>query len=64
MSFVKSVYAESIIEVNKSVQGLIVETILTMILTQTILMTAVDTDQNLLAPLAIGFTLTLDIFGA
>ncbi|KAH7726447.1 CRE-AQP-4 protein [Aphelenchoides avenae] len=45
-------------------QGLIVETILTMILTQTILMTAVDTEENLLAPLAIGLTLTLDIFGA
>lgn len=33
-------------------------------LTQTVLNAAVDTDSNMLAPLAIGFTLTLDIFAA
>ncbi|TKR69358.1 hypothetical protein L596_021531 [Steinernema carpocapsae] len=45
-------------------QGLIAEFFTTFILAQTVLMTAVDTDHNLLAPLAIGLTLTLDIYGA
>lgn len=45
-------------------QGFIVETILTMILTQTVLNAAVDTDNNVLAPLAIGLTVSLDVFGA
>uniref|UniRef100_A0A914CXT7 Aquaporin-8 n=1 Tax=Acrobeloides nanus TaxID=290746 RepID=A0A914CXT7_9BILA len=45
-------------------QGLISEAMLTFILTQTVLLTAVDTDKNVLAPLAIGMCLTLDIFAA
>ena len=45
-------------------QGIICELILTYILVQSVLMTAVDTNKNVLAPLAIGLTLTLDIFGA
>jgi glycerol uptake facilitator-like aquaporin len=45
-------------------QGLIVEAMLTLILTQTVLNAAVDTDDNMLAPLAIGFTVALDIFSA
>jgi glycerol uptake facilitator-like aquaporin len=45
-------------------QGLIVEAMLTLILTQTVLMSAVDTNEQPLAPLAIGFTVALDIFGA
>ncbi|KAH7722386.1 Protein AQP-4 [Aphelenchoides avenae] len=45
-------------------QGLIVEALLTAILTLTVLMTAVDTHKQVLAPLAIGMALTLDIFGA
>ncbi|CAJ0961122.1 unnamed protein product, partial [Mesorhabditis belari] len=42
-------------------QGLLSETVVTFFLCHTILMTAVDTDKNLLAPLAIGFTLSIDI---
>lgn len=45
-------------------QGLIVEAILTLILTTVVLMSAVDTNSNVLAPLAIGLSVTLDIFGA
>jgi len=45
-------------------QGLISEAMLTFILTQTVLMTACDTSTNLLAPLAIGMCLSLDIFAA
>ncbi|KAI6170691.1 CBN-AQP-4 protein [Aphelenchoides bicaudatus] len=45
-------------------QGLIVETMLTLILTQTVLNAAVDTSDNMLAPLAIGLTVALDIFSA
>uniref|UniRef100_A0A1I7Z9X6 Aquaporin n=1 Tax=Steinernema glaseri TaxID=37863 RepID=A0A1I7Z9X6_9BILA len=45
-------------------QGLIAEFLLTFILTQCVLLTAVDTSNNVLAPLAIGLTLTLDIFAA
>jgi len=45
-------------------QAIICELMLTYILVQSVLMTAVDTNTNLLAPLAIGLTLTLDIFGA
>jgi len=45
-------------------QGLAVEAILTLFLTQTVLNCAVDTNNNLLAPLAIGLTVALDIFGA
>ncbi|CAD5226535.1 unnamed protein product [Bursaphelenchus okinawaensis] len=44
-------------------QNLVTELILTMILCQTVLMCAVDTDKNVLAPLAIGLTVALDIFG-
>ncbi|KAI1720509.1 major intrinsic protein domain-containing protein [Ditylenchus destructor] len=45
-------------------QGLIVEVILTAILTQAVLNTAVDTSDNMLAPLAIGMSVALDVFGA
>ena len=59
-------------------QGLIAEAILTLILTTgtefliftnknvvlVVLMSAVDTKDNVLAPLAIGLSVTLDIFGA
>ncbi|KAK0407611.1 hypothetical protein QR680_003492 [Steinernema hermaphroditum] len=45
-------------------QGLIAEFLLTFILAQTVLLTAVDVSSNVLAPLAIGLTLTLDIFAA
>uniref|UniRef100_A0A914WWZ7 Aquaporin-8 n=1 Tax=Plectus sambesii TaxID=2011161 RepID=A0A914WWZ7_9BILA len=45
-------------------QGIMCEMILTFILVNSVLMTAVDTDSNVLAPLAIGLSLTLDIFGA
>ncbi|CAD5230742.1 unnamed protein product [Bursaphelenchus xylophilus] len=44
-------------------QSLITEIILTMILCQTVLMCAVDTSKNVLAPLAIGMTVCLDILG-
>lgn len=44
-------------------QGVIVEAMLTLILTQTVLNAAVETN-NMLAPLAIGLTVSLDIFGA
>uniref|UniRef100_A0A0N5ASX0 Aquaporin n=1 Tax=Syphacia muris TaxID=451379 RepID=A0A0N5ASX0_9BILA len=43
-------------------QGFIAEIMSTFFLAQSVLMTAVDTSSNILAPLAIGFTLTLDIF--
>jgi glycerol uptake facilitator-like aquaporin len=49
---------------NEWYQGLIIETVLTLILTQTILNSAVDTSSNVLAPLAIGMTVMLDIFSA
>lgn len=45
-------------------QGFIAEVMLTFILTQTVMLTAVDTSSNFLAPLAIGFSLTLDILAA
>jgi len=45
-------------------QGLIAEAVLTVILTTVVLMCAVDTKDNFLAPLAIGMAVTLDIFGA
>jgi len=45
-------------------QGLVVEAILTLFLTQTVLHCAVGRKNNMLAPLAIGFTVALDIFGA
>jgi glycerol uptake facilitator-like aquaporin len=44
-------------------QGAIVEAVLTLILTQTVLNAAVETN-NTLAPLAIGFSVALDIFAA
>uniref|UniRef100_A0AC35U1Y9 Aquaporin n=1 Tax=Rhabditophanes sp. KR3021 TaxID=114890 RepID=A0AC35U1Y9_9BILA len=44
-------------------QALIAEAILTAILTQTITMTAADTPDNILAPLAIGLSLSLSILG-
>jgi glycerol uptake facilitator-like aquaporin len=40
---------------------MIIEAFLTFVLCQTVLNAAVDTKTNALAPLAIGFTLTLDI---
>ncbi|VDD94132.1 unnamed protein product [Enterobius vermicularis] len=42
-------------------QGFIAEIMTTYFLTQTVMLTAVDTSTNVLASLAIGFTLTLDI---
>jgi len=45
-------------------QGSMVEAILTIFLTQTVLHCAVGSKDNVLAPLAIGFTVALDIFGA
>jgi glycerol uptake facilitator-like aquaporin len=45
-------------------QGFLVEIVLTAILAQTVLCCAVDTKDNALAPLAIGLTVALDIFGA
>lgn len=42
-------------------EGLISEAVVTFFLCHTILNTAVDTDANLLAPLAIGLTLSIDI---
>ncbi|CAJ0582324.1 unnamed protein product, partial [Mesorhabditis spiculigera] len=42
-------------------QGLIAETVVTFFLCHTILNTAVDTSDNTLAALAIGFTLSIDI---
>ena len=44
-------------------QLLLVEALLTMFLVQTVLTCAADTTTNLLAPLAIGMTVALDIFG-
>ncbi|CAD5226533.1 unnamed protein product [Bursaphelenchus okinawaensis] len=43
--------------------GLIVETILTFILCQTVLMCAVDTNTNVIAGLCIGFAIALDFLG-
>ncbi|XP_064618111.1 aquaporin-8-like [Liolophura sinensis] len=42
-------------------QGIVCETLLTMTLVLAVLMCAVDTDKNVLAPLAIGFAVTVDI---
>ncbi|VDM99786.1 unnamed protein product [Thelazia callipaeda] len=42
-------------------QGVIIETILTWVLTQTVLMSAVDTTENSFAPLAIAFSVTSGI---
>lgn len=39
-------------------QGLIAEAILTMILTTVVLMSAVDAKENILAPLAIGLSVS------
>ncbi|CAD6199551.1 unnamed protein product [Caenorhabditis auriculariae] len=44
--------------------GLTAEVMTTYILVQTVLMTAVDTDKNVLAPLAIGFSIIIDILAA
>lgn len=38
------------------------EAVVTYFLVHTILLTAVDTNKNILAPLAIGLTLSIDIF--
>ncbi|PAV57396.1 hypothetical protein WR25_12257 isoform B [Diploscapter pachys] len=43
-------------------EGLLSEALATYFLCHTVLMTAVDTDSNVLAPLAIGLTLSIDIF--
>lgn len=43
-------------------QGFIAEIMSTFFLAQTVVMTAVDTSSNVLAPLAIGLTLTFDVF--
>jgi len=43
-------------------QALICEIVLTYILVNTVLVSAVDRSDNLLAPLAIGLSITLDIF--
>ncbi|KAH7695501.1 hypothetical protein AAVH_37439, partial [Aphelenchoides avenae] len=45
----------------KERMGSTLETTLTMVLIRPILMTTVDTEPNLFAPLAIGLTLTMDI---
>uniref|UniRef100_A0A8R1DLF2 Aquaporin n=1 Tax=Caenorhabditis japonica TaxID=281687 RepID=A0A8R1DLF2_CAEJA len=45
-------------------EGLTAEIVTTYILVQTVLMCAVDTEKNHLAPLAIGFSLIIDILGA
>ncbi|CAI4223260.1 unnamed protein product [Auanema sp. JU1783] len=48
-------------EGNQWWQGFLSETVVSYFLVHTILLTAVDTDKNVLAPLAIGMTLTIDI---
>ncbi|CAD5225961.1 unnamed protein product [Bursaphelenchus okinawaensis] len=45
-------------------QNVIVETMLTIALCNTVIMCAADTDTNMLAPLCIGFTVALDIVAA
>ncbi|PAV57394.1 hypothetical protein WR25_12256 [Diploscapter pachys] len=45
-------------------QGLIAETMTTFMLVQSVLLTAVDTDRNGLAALAIGFTVLVDVLAA
>ncbi|CAL2045055.1 unnamed protein product [Caenorhabditis brenneri] len=45
-------------------EGLTAEIVTTYILVQTVLMCAVDTDKNRLAPLAIGFSLIIEILAA
>jgi MIP family channel proteins len=42
--------------------AIIIEILMTYFLVHTVLMTAVDTDSNLLAPLAIGLSILVDIF--
>ncbi|VDM83563.1 unnamed protein product [Strongylus vulgaris] len=42
-------------------EGLASEAVVTFFLCHTVLLTAADTDKNLLAPLAIGLTLSIDI---
>ena len=42
-------------------EGLVSETVVTFFLCHTILNVAVDTNSNMLAPLAIGLTLSIDI---
>ncbi|CAI5453690.1 unnamed protein product [Caenorhabditis angaria] len=44
--------------------GFTAEIVTTYILVQTVLLTAVDTDKNVLAPLAIGFSLIIEIMAA
>ncbi|CAJ0590729.1 unnamed protein product [Cylicocyclus nassatus] len=46
---------------NKWWEGLASESVVTFFLCHTVLLTAVDTNKNLLAPLAIGLTLSIDI---
>ncbi|KHJ80023.1 transporter, major intrinsic protein family protein [Oesophagostomum dentatum] len=46
---------------NKWWEGLLSEAVVTFFLCHTILLTAADTSSNLLAPLAIGLTLSIDI---
>jgi len=43
-------------------EAIIVEAIMTFLLVNTVLLVAVDTNNNLLAPLAIGFSIMVDIF--
>lgn len=42
-------------------QGIATEAVLTMILVHSVLVSAVDTDNNLLAPFAIGLSVFVDI---
>ena len=45
-------------------QGIFCEAVLTLILVLTVIMTAVDRDDNILAPVAIGLAVTVDISAA